>query len=186
MASVLRAVHVPSRANVVATVPVGLDAAGRRAMERAALDAGASRVLLMEAPLAGAIGCGLPVDSERGCLVLDVGARVCEAALIADGRVAMWQVARNAHWPQDDTVEVAADTALRLIEAVWAAGRIDALDAGLTMLGGWARSRDVVRRVAARCPVDVVTPSRPDERVVCGAASVFEEMATFHRLARRT
>ena len=50
-----------SRTQVIVCVPSGMTQVERNAVEEAARSAGARRVYLIEEPLAGAIGAGLPV-----------------------------------------------------------------------------------------------------------------------------
>jgi len=68
-------------------VPTGISPVEERALIEAALQAGAGKVYLMEAPLAAAVGAGLNVDSPRGQLVMDLGAGVTDGGVIALGRV---------------------------------------------------------------------------------------------------
>ncbi len=154
-------------------------------LERAALAAGARAALAMESGLAAAIGAGLPVAEEHGCLLVDVGAGRCEAVLVAEGKVTLSRVAAYAAHPDREPEDVVVDTALRLVEDVWQGGMIDALDHGLTLVGGGARIPELVSLVATSCPVNVRTADRPEEATVRGAARVFDEMRTFSRLATR-
>lgn len=171
--------------DVVLCAPPTLGTRERVALEQQALDAGARSALTIESGLAAAIGSGLPVAEEHGCLVADIGAGRCEAALVASGRVALARVGIYADYPDRPAEDVVVDTALRLIEDVWQSGMIDALDEGLTLVGGGARVDSVVSLVAQSCPVGVRTPPRPEECAVRGATHVFEEMRTYSRLARR-
>ena len=55
----------------------------RKAIRSAVLSAGASRVLLLEEPMAAAIGAGLPVHEASGSMVVDIGGGTTEIAIIA-------------------------------------------------------------------------------------------------------
>ena len=55
----------------------------RRAMAEAAISAGARQAWLLEAPLAAAMGAGLPVTESRPHAVCDVGASTVEVAVVA-------------------------------------------------------------------------------------------------------
>lgn len=162
-----------------------LDQEERTVLEREALAAGARAALAMESGLAAAIGADLPVAEEHGCLVADVGAGRCEAVMVAGGRVVRVRAAEYAAHRDRPPEDVVVDTALRLLEDVWREGRVDALDHGLTVVGGGARVPAVVDLLARSCPVSVRVPERPEEAVVRGAARVFEEARTFARLAAR-
>jgi rod shape-determining protein MreB len=85
----IRAAHHGRRAHprLVAAVPSGATKLERRALEEACLAAGARAVHLIEAPLAAAIGAGLPVEERGGVLVADVGGGITEAAVIALGGI---------------------------------------------------------------------------------------------------
>jgi len=57
----------------------------RRAIRDAALAAGASKVFLIEEPMAAAIGAGLPVAEATGSMVVDIGGGTTEVGVIALG-----------------------------------------------------------------------------------------------------
>ncbi|MCL6453994.1 MAG: rod shape-determining protein [Alicyclobacillus sp.] len=75
------------RSNVTVSVPTGLTAVERRAVEEAVRAAGAKQVRLFETVIAAAIGAGLPVAAPRGTLVLNLGAGVTEAAVVSLGGI---------------------------------------------------------------------------------------------------
>jgi rod shape-determining protein MreB len=74
-----------SRARVIVCVPSGITSVERSAVEEATLGAGARRVDLIDEPLAGAIGAGLPVAEPAGSLVVDIGGGTSEMAVTALG-----------------------------------------------------------------------------------------------------
>ncbi|HEY5112276.1 MAG TPA: rod shape-determining protein [Acidimicrobiales bacterium] len=76
-----------SRARVVMSVPSLATAIERRALRQAAIQAGAREVSLIEAPLAAAIGLGLPVQDPIGSAVTLLGAGASEAAIISLGGI---------------------------------------------------------------------------------------------------
>ncbi len=76
-----------SRARVIMSVPTVATSIERRALRQAAIRAGAKEVTLMEAPVAAAIGLGMPVQEPVGSAVAVLGAGVTEAALISLGGV---------------------------------------------------------------------------------------------------
>jgi rod shape-determining protein MreB len=59
----------------------------RRAVEEAVRFAGARRVVLVEEPLAAAIGAGLPIHEPMGNLVVDIGGGTTEMAVVSMGGV---------------------------------------------------------------------------------------------------
>ena len=76
-----------NRARVVMSVPSLATSIERRALRQAAIQAGAKEVSLIEAPIAGAIGLGLPVQDPIGSAVTVLGAGASEIAVISLGGI---------------------------------------------------------------------------------------------------
>ena len=74
-----------ARARVIICIPSGVTAVERRAVRDAADQAGAKPVLIVEEPMAAAIGAGLPTTEPTGCMVLDIGGGTSETAVISYG-----------------------------------------------------------------------------------------------------
>jgi rod shape-determining protein MreB len=74
-----------SRPRVLVSVASALTEVERRAVEEAALSAGARTCHLIEEPVAAAIGAGLPIHEPLGNLIVDVGGGTTEVALISMG-----------------------------------------------------------------------------------------------------
>lgn len=74
---------MPRRHEVVVCVPSGSTTVERRAIRDAASNAGASRVSLIEEPMAAAIGAGLPVKEPLGAMVVDIGGGTTEVAVLS-------------------------------------------------------------------------------------------------------
>lgn len=73
---------------VVIGVPSGVTGVEERAVKDAAMQAGAREALVIEEPMAAAIGAGLPVNEPTGNMIVDVGGGTCEVAIISlDGIV---------------------------------------------------------------------------------------------------
>ncbi|NLX61555.1 MAG: rod shape-determining protein [Tissierellia bacterium] len=72
---------------VVVCVPSGVTEVEKRAVEEAAINAGAKDAYLIEEPMAAAIGAGLPVQEPTGSLVVDVGGGTTEVAVISLGGI---------------------------------------------------------------------------------------------------
>lgn len=72
---------------VVVCVPSGITEVEKRAVEDAALQAGAREAYLIEEPMAAAIGAGLPVEQPTGSMVVDVGGGTTEVAIISLGGI---------------------------------------------------------------------------------------------------
>ena len=72
---------------VIICVPSGSTAVERRAIQESAESAGARRVLLIEEPMAAAIGAGLPVTEPTGSMVVDIGGGTTEVAVLSLGGI---------------------------------------------------------------------------------------------------
>ncbi|MGO1470471.1 MAG: rod shape-determining protein [Tissierella sp.] len=72
---------------VVVCVPSGVTEVEKRAVEEAAVHAGAREAYLIEEPMAAAIGAGLPVHEPTGSLIVDIGGGTTEVAVISLGGI---------------------------------------------------------------------------------------------------
>ncbi len=70
---------------IIICVPCGSTQVERRAIRESALGAGASKVNLIEEPMAAAIGADLPVGEATGSMVVDIGGGTTEVGVIALG-----------------------------------------------------------------------------------------------------
>src|SRR2546421_4572130 len=93
-----------SAPRVIVCVPSGITEVERRAVEEATLAAGARRAYLIEEPMAGAIGAGLPVSEAYGNLVVDIGGGTSEMAVIALGGMAVSESLRVGGYELDDAI----------------------------------------------------------------------------------
>jgi rod shape-determining protein MreB len=80
------------RPEVMVCVPATASSQHRRAMTAAAISAGARQAWLIEAPLATAMGLGLPVAESRGHAVCDLGAGAAQVAVISLSGVVVAEV----------------------------------------------------------------------------------------------
>lgn len=72
---------------VVICVPSGVTEVEKRAVEEAAIHAGAKEAYLIEEPMAAAIGAGLPVQEPTGSMIVDIGGGTTEVAIISLGGI---------------------------------------------------------------------------------------------------
>ena len=72
---------------VVVCVPSGVTEVEKRAVEEAAIHAGARDAFLIEEPMAAAIGAGLPVQEATGSMIVDIGGGTTEVAIISLGGI---------------------------------------------------------------------------------------------------
>ncbi len=73
------------RPRVIIGIPSGATEVERRAVEDAALSAGARQVYLIEEPRAAAIGAGLPINEIRGSMLIDIGGGTTEVGVFSLG-----------------------------------------------------------------------------------------------------
>ncbi|MBX4186663.1 MAG: rod shape-determining protein [Candidatus Doudnabacteria bacterium] len=85
-----------SRPRVVIGIPSGVTEVERRAVQDAALNAGARMAFLIEEPMAAAIGARLPVQDPNGCFIVDVGGGTAEIAVISLGGIVISRSIRIA------------------------------------------------------------------------------------------
>lgn len=72
---------------LVFSIPDSITQVAERAVIQAGLQAGARRVYLVEAPLAAAMGAGLPIRDAGGRMVVDIGAGCADAAVLSLGGI---------------------------------------------------------------------------------------------------
>jgi len=89
---------------VVIGIPSGVTEVERRAVQEAALSAGARQCWLIEEPMAAAIGAGLPIDDAGGVMVVDVGGGTSEIAVISLGGIVQNKSIRVAGDEMDEAI----------------------------------------------------------------------------------
>jgi len=92
------------RPKVVIGIPSGVTEVERRAVQDAALSAGARSCFLVEEPMAAAVGAGLPVESPQGQLVIDIGGGTSEIAVISLGGIVIQRCLRIAGDEMDEAL----------------------------------------------------------------------------------
>lgn len=75
------------RPRIVICIPSGVTEVERRAVREAAEHAGARSVMIIEEPMAAAIGAGLPIEEPTGNMVVDIGGGTSEVAVISLGGI---------------------------------------------------------------------------------------------------
>ena len=68
---------------MVICIPSGITEVERRAVKDSAIRAGARDVVLLEEPMAAAIGVGLPIDEPSANMIVDIGGGTTEVAIIS-------------------------------------------------------------------------------------------------------
>jgi len=81
---------------VVIGIPSGATEVEKRAVYDAAMSAGARETYMVLEPAAAAIGAGLPVESESGNMIVDIGGGTTEVAVISTGGIVISRSLRVA------------------------------------------------------------------------------------------
>jgi rod shape-determining protein MreB and related proteins len=89
---------------LVVCAPTGITEVERRAVEEAAMSAGARRVHLIEEPIAAAIGAGVAIAEPIGRMVIDVGGGTSEVAVISMGGIVLSRSVRVGGYDLDDAI----------------------------------------------------------------------------------
>jgi rod shape-determining protein MreB len=85
-------------------IPSGVTEVERRAVQEAALSAGARQAYLIEEPMAAAIGANLPITDSSGTFVVDIGGGTTEIAVISLGGIVVNRSIRVAGDEMDEAV----------------------------------------------------------------------------------
>jgi rod shape-determining protein MreB len=75
------------RPRVVVGIPTGVTEVEKRAVYDAVMAAGARQALLIEEPIASALGAGLPIGEIHGSMVVDIGGGTTEVAVMSSSGV---------------------------------------------------------------------------------------------------
>lgn len=84
------------RPRVIVGIPSGVTEVEKRAVQDAAINAGAREAYLIEEPMAAAIGAGLPIQDPSGSMIVDIGGGTTEVAVISLGGIVVSQSIRVA------------------------------------------------------------------------------------------
>ncbi|MFQ5424473.1 MAG: rod shape-determining protein [Phycisphaerae bacterium] len=92
------------RPRVVIAVPSGITAVEKRAVYGSAERAGASRVYLVDEPMAAGIGAGLPIAEARASMIVDIGGGTTEVAVITLADITVSESIRVAGDDMDEAI----------------------------------------------------------------------------------
>ncbi len=92
------------RPRVLVSVPSGITEVEKRAVEEAAMQAGARMAKLIEEPMAAAIGAGLPVGEPTGSMIVNMGGGTTEIAVISLGGIVTSKSIRVAGDKSDEAI----------------------------------------------------------------------------------
>lgn len=107
----IRKIHeIPSvipkipRPRVVIGIPSGVTEVERRAVQAAAISAGARKAYLIEEPMAAAIGAGINVSDSQGQMIIDIGGGTTEISVISLGGIVVERCLRIAGDELDEAI----------------------------------------------------------------------------------
>jgi rod shape-determining protein MreB and related proteins len=89
---------------VIICVPFGVTPVERNAVRDSAINAGAREVILIEEPMAAAIGTGIPVSQPQGYVLVDIGAGTTEVAVTSLGGLVICKASRAAGDKFDEAI----------------------------------------------------------------------------------
>jgi rod shape-determining protein MreB len=89
---------------LIVCAPSGVTEVEQRAVEQAALAAGARRVQLIEEPIAAAIGAGVAIEEPVGRMVVDIGGGTSEVAVISLGAIVVSRSIRVGGYEMDEAL----------------------------------------------------------------------------------
>lgn len=100
---------------VVVAVPSGITEVERRAVKDSAIHAGARDVLMLEEPMAAAIGVGLPIEEPAANMIVDIGGGTTEVAIISLAGVVFTRSLRVGGDEMDKAIEAYIKRAYNLM-----------------------------------------------------------------------
>ncbi len=130
---------------IVIGVPSGITQVEKRAVIDAASAAGCGEVLLIEEPMAAALGAELPVDRPGGNMIVDIGGGTTEVALLSFNSTLYSQSIRVAGDEMDEAIQKLLWRGFGLQIGIFEAERIKIM-IGSAMPIGRARSMTVTGR----------------------------------------
>lgn len=92
------------RTRVILCVPCGITEVEKRAVEGAARSVGARDVLLLDEPIAAALGAGLNISDAKGSLIVDIGGGTTEIAVLSLGGIVLCKSLRVGGNHMDDVI----------------------------------------------------------------------------------
>lgn len=92
------------RPRVMVCIPSGVTSVEKRAVREAAMEAGAKSVMLIEEPLAAALGAGLNINGPAGHMVVDIGGGTTGVAVLSLGGIVISESIRVAGDKFDEAI----------------------------------------------------------------------------------
>ncbi len=133
------------RPRVLVCVPASSTPVERKAIYETTLSSGARKVLLIEEPVAAALGAGLPIHEARGNMIVDIGGGTTDIAVLSLGGVLRAHSVRCAGDAMDQAIVRHIRRKYQLLIGEANAERIK-IEAGSALLHANGKSVDVVIR----------------------------------------
>ena len=99
-----RFLRPPVKPRALVCVPAGATNLELSSVRRVAVAAGVKSAQTIEAPLAAAIGAGLPVDATRGSMIVDIGGGKTEVAVLTMGEIVAGASVRSGGDAMDEAI----------------------------------------------------------------------------------
>lgn len=93
-----------SRPKMVISLPYGVTEVEKRAAIDAGKAAGAKDVILIDEPMAAALGAGLPIKDPKGSMIVDIGGGTTEVAVIALADIVYCEAVRMGGHKFDEAI----------------------------------------------------------------------------------
>jgi len=92
------------RPDIIISVPAGVTPTERRAVIKAAVEAGAKNAYVVREPLLAALGAGVTINSSSGNMIINIGGGTSEVAVISLGSIVCWSSLRVAGNKFDEAI----------------------------------------------------------------------------------
>lgn len=166
---------------VVLAIPYGVNEVEKRVFEDALHSLGMKTVFLLESPMAAAMGAGCKVADPKATCVVDIGARLVHAAVVALAGTVACRSAERADAADDKRLTERVIELIRgVIEDCLDKGRFNLVDdlaeKGIVLTGGGALTAGLATAVsdAMNCPVRAA--DKPQLAVINGVAQILPEL----------
>lgn len=92
------------RPEVMISVPAGITSTEKRAVIKAAHNAGARKVWTVREPILAAIGAGMTINESSGNMIVNIGGGTSEIAVISLGGIVSWESIRTGGDDIDEAI----------------------------------------------------------------------------------
>ncbi|MFY9493356.1 MAG: rod shape-determining protein [Minisyncoccia bacterium] len=176
--------YMVPRPRVVIGIPSGVTEVEKKAVEEAARNAGAREVMLIEEPVAAALGARLPVQEALGNMIVDIGGGTTEVAVISlGGLVAVRSLRVAGERLNEDIIQLAREEYNLLLGPRTAEDVKIAVAAAVDLnekLETTMRGRDLITGL----PKEVVITSKEVKRAITKSVKILVDVV--HEIVEQT